>query len=129
MPTLHVPGAHPQPLAGADGAGDVVDVVLQYAVRDEDQVVKGGPAWMRRVPRPVVVVGVEVLEGGHLQAVRGADRGLEAVQRDGGRTPWAETGPRGGEGRGGLPGAVGVVCRPSCVRSFSVRIVGARKGW
>jgi hypothetical protein len=60
----------------------VIDVVLQSTLRDEDQVVESCAAWTGRIPRPVVVVGVEVLDGGHFQAVRSAGRGLEAVQRD-----------------------------------------------
>jgi hypothetical protein len=42
-------------------------------------VVEGGAAWTGRVPRPVVVVGEEVLDGAHFKAVGSTDRGLETV--------------------------------------------------
>ena len=97
MPALHVPGAHPQALAGSDGERDVIDVVPQFTLRDQDQVVEGGPARTGRIPRPVVVVSVEVLDGGHFQAVRRTDRRLEAVQRDGlGLCACGGVGPRDG---------------------------------
>lgn len=103
VPALHVPWAYPQPLAGCDGACDVIDVVSQFALRDEDQVVEGGTARTGRIPRPVVVVGMEVLDGGHFQAVRRTDRGLEAVQRDGlGLYAYGGVGPRDEVGGGTL---------------------------
>lgn len=82
MPAQHVPGTHPQPLAGGDGPRDVVDVVPQLTLGDRDEVVEGGPARTGRVPRPVVVLGEEVLDGTHFEAVGGTDRGLEIVQRN-----------------------------------------------
>jgi hypothetical protein len=63
--------------------GDVADILFQDAGRHKDQVVEGGPAQAGRLPRPVVVIGVEVLDRGDLQTVRGAGRWLEAVQRGG----------------------------------------------
>jgi hypothetical protein len=86
MPALRVPGTNPQPLAGSDGPGDVVDVVPQLTLGDRDEVVEGGTARTGRIPRPVVVLGEEVLDGIHLKAVGGTDRGLETIQRNRGRS-------------------------------------------
>src|SRR4051812_32784194 len=60
MPALRVPGTHPQPLAGNDRPRDIVDVVPQLTLGDRDEVVEGGTARTRRVPRPVVVLDEEV---------------------------------------------------------------------
>ena len=65
------------------GLVGVVDVVVEHTGGHEDEVVEGGSAGAGRVPRPVVVLGVEVLDGGDFQAVRGAGRGLKPVQRGG----------------------------------------------
>lgn len=75
MPAQRVPGTHPQPLASGDGPRDVVDIVEQLTLGDVDQVVEGGTARTGRIPRPVVMLGEEVLDGAHLQAVRSTDRG------------------------------------------------------
>lgn len=82
MPAQRVSRTHPEPLAGGDGPRDVVDIVPQLALGDRDEVVEGGAARPGRVPRPVVVLDEEILDGVHLQAVRSADRGLESVQRN-----------------------------------------------
>jgi hypothetical protein len=79
MPALRVSGTHPQPLAGGDGPRDVVDVVPQLTLGDGDEVVEAGTARMRWIPRPVVVLGEEVLDGTHFKPIRSSDRGLKAI--------------------------------------------------
>ena len=56
--------------------------MAQLALGDRYEVVEGGADRTGRVPWPVVVLGEEVLDGTHLQAVGSTDRGLETVQRN-----------------------------------------------